>query len=65
MKNITVINHPIINNNLATIRDKNYDCESFRTAMRRVSYALFLEATKFLPTKEIEIEYRLWYKILD
>ena len=56
MKNITVINHPIINNNLATIRDKNYDCESFRTAMRRVSYALFLEATKFLPTKEIEIE---------
>ena len=56
MKNVFIINHPVISHNLVTIRDKQYDCESFRTAMRRVSYALFLEATRFLPTKQIEIE---------
>lgn len=56
MENVFTLNHPIVQHNLAVIRDKNYDCESFRTAMRRVSYALFLEATRFLPTTKKMVE---------
>ena len=56
MKDVYTLNHPVIQHNLAVIRDKNYDCEGFRTAMRRVSYALFLEATKLLPTVKKMIE---------
>lgn len=56
MENVFTLKHPIVQHNLAVIRDKNYDCESFRTAMRRVSYALFLEATRFLPTTKKMVE---------
>lgn len=55
MKDVYTLDHPIAQHNLATIRDANYDCEAFRTAMRRVSYALFLEATRFLPTAKKSI----------
>ena len=56
MQNVYTLDHPVVQHNLATIRDKNYDCESFRTAMKRVSYALFLEASKFLPTTKRMVE---------
>ncbi len=65
MEDVYTLNHPIVQHNLATIRDKNYDCESFRTAMRRVSYALFLEATKFLPTTKRMVETPLCKMVQD
>ncbi len=56
MNNVTIIEHPVVKHNLSVLRDKNTDGEKFRCALRRISYAVFLEATKFLPTQTIDIE---------
>ena len=55
-KNLTILNHPIIKHNLAIIRDKNSDCERFKNALKRITYALVYEATKNLPLIQKEIE---------
>ena len=54
--NIKILSHPIINNNLAIIRDKNSDCEKFKNAVKRITYMLIYEASKELPTINKEIE---------
>ena len=56
LKKINVLNHPIIDHNLAIIRNKNSDCEQFKNALRRITYALIYEATKNLPTIVKEIQ---------
>lgn len=50
MNSVEILNHPIINHNLAIIRDKDTDTEKFRNALRRITYSLIFEATKNLPT---------------
>ncbi len=55
-KNIKILNHPIIDNNLAIIRDKNSDCERFKNAVKRITYMLIYEAAKELPTIEKIVE---------
>ena len=47
---VKILNHPVINHNLAIIRDKNTDCEKFKNALKRITYALIYEATSSLPT---------------
>lgn len=54
-KNVTVLNHPLIKHNLAILRDKNTSCESFNLALKRISWALFFEASKCLPTETTEV----------
>lgn len=54
--NIKILSHPVIDNNLAVIRDKNSDCEKFKNALKRITYMLVYEASKNLPTVEKEIE---------
>ena len=56
IKNLTILNHPIIDYNLSIIRDKNTTCENFRAAIKKISYALIYEAARDIPLKEIEIE---------
>ena len=48
---ICVINHPLIKHNLSVLRDEKTDGEKFRAALKRISYAVFLEASKNLPTE--------------
>lgn len=55
-KEITVLDHPIVKHNLTILRDKNSSSELFNIALKRISYALFLEATKNLPLKTVEVE---------
>ncbi len=55
-KNICVINHPLVKHNLAVLRDEKTDGEKFRCALRRISYAVFLEASKNLPTETKKIK---------
>ena len=50
LEQIKILNHPVINHNLAIIRDKNTDCEKFKNALKRITYALIYEATTSLPT---------------
>ncbi len=54
--NVEILSHPIIDNNLSIIRDKNSDCEKFKNAVRRITYMLVYEASKNLPMIEKEIE---------
>lgn len=54
-ENVFVVNHPLVAHNLTILRDKNSDCEKFNCALRRISYALFFEGTKFLPTIETPV----------
>lgn len=56
VNNLKILNHPIIQHNLATIRDKNSTCEQFKNALRRITYSLVFEASKDIPLKEVQIE---------
>ena len=53
---LTVLKHPLINHNLAIIRDKNSSSETFKNALKRITYALIFEATKNIKTKTKEVE---------
>ncbi len=53
---LTVLKHPLIDHNLAIIRDKNSSSETFKNALKRITYALIFEATKNIKTKTKEIE---------
>ncbi len=53
---VIVLDHPIIDHNLAVLRDINYNPESFRQALKRVSDLLFFQATQYLPTVKKEIQ---------
>jgi len=56
INNLTVLKHPVISHNLAIIRNKNTDCENFKNAIKKITYALILEASKDIPLIEDEIE---------
>ncbi len=54
--NLKIVSNPIISNNLAIIRDKNTDSEKFSSALKRIAYALFYEASNNLPLVDVNIE---------
>ena len=55
-KNVKILDHPVISCNLAVIRDKNSDCERFKSALKRITYPLIFEATKDLPLVNKTVE---------
>ncbi len=63
--NITILNHPIVNHNLAIIRDKNTNNENFKNALKRITYFLVFEASKNLKTIQKKIETPLEETICD
>jgi len=54
--NLKVINNPIVNQSLCTIRAKDTDTQGVRLAARKLTRILLYEATKNLPQKDIEVE---------
>jgi uracil phosphoribosyltransferase len=56
MDKVTVVKHPLIENSLTILRDKNTRLEVFREHSAVISQILFLEATKNLNLKPKEIE---------
>lgn len=56
MKNVIVPSHPLITHNLALIRDKNTERETFLSAFKRISFFLLQEGFKDISLKEKEIE---------
>lgn len=54
--NVTVVDHPLCEHNLALIRNKDISCDGFRNALRRLSYMLIYEATKQLPTAVYSVQ---------
>ena len=54
--NLKIVNNPIVNQSLCTMRNKNTDTQGVRLAARKLTRILLYEATKNLPQTEIEIE---------
>lgn len=55
-KNLKIIENPIVNQSLCTIRTKDTDTQGVRLAARKLTRILLYEATKNLPQTEVEIE---------
>lgn len=56
MKNVTLINHPLIQHKLSFIRDKNTGSKDFRELVEEVAMLMCYEVTRSMSVEEIEIE---------
>ena len=51
MKNIHLIDHPLIQHKLSLMRKKSCNCAMFRSLMKEISLLLAYEVTRNLPVK--------------
>ena len=56
MANVYVLNHPLIQHKLAVLRNKNTSVKEFRELINEISGLMCYEATRNLPTVEVEVE---------
>lgn len=56
MKNVHVINHPLIEHKLAILRDARTEPFQFRLLVDEISYLLLFEATRDLPLKDVKVK---------
>ena len=56
MGNVHVLEHPLIGHKLAILRDKTTGVKEFREAVGEIAALMCYEATRSLPTEEVEIE---------
>ncbi|MBP3588898.1 MAG: uracil phosphoribosyltransferase [Clostridia bacterium] len=56
MAAVHVLDHPLIQHKLAILRDKNTGVKEFREVVGEISGLMCYEATRNLPTEEIEVE---------
>ncbi len=56
MGTVHVLNHPLIQHKLAILRNKNTGVKEFRELIGEISALMCYEATRNLPTEEVQIE---------
>ena len=56
MSNVHVLDHPLIQHKLAILRDKNTGTKEFRSLVSEIAGLMCYEATRNLPTVEVEVE---------
>ncbi len=56
MAKVQVLDHPLLQHKLARLRDKNTGVKEFREVVGEIAALMCYEATRNLPTKEVEIE---------
>lgn len=56
MGKVQILEHPLLQHKLSILRDKNTGVKEFREAVGEIAALMCYEATRNLPTKEIEIE---------
>ena len=56
MSNVHVLDHPLIQHKLAILRSKNTSVKEFRELVSEISGLMCYEATRNLPTKEVEVQ---------
>ena len=56
MANVHVLDHPLIHHKLAVLRNKNTPVKEFRELVNEISGLMCYEATRNLPTVEVEVE---------
>ncbi|MFT4623002.1 MAG: uracil phosphoribosyltransferase [Myxococcota bacterium] len=52
----TVVDHPLVAHKLSLLRDKNTKTAKFRRVLTEIAILLAYEATRALPTQQVEIE---------
>lgn len=55
-RNVTVIDHPLVQHKLALLRDKNTGTKDFRNLLSELSTLMAYEVTRDLPVDEVDIE---------
>ena len=55
MKNVTVINHPLVQHGLTRIRHKDTSSEEFRRRLAEAATLMVYEATRSLPTRRVRV----------
>ena len=56
MANVHVLEHPLIHHKLAILRNKDTGVKEFRELVSEISGLMCYEATRNLPTVEVEVE---------
>jgi uracil phosphoribosyltransferase len=56
MKNITVIAHPLVQHNLARLRDKRTQPQEFRRLLREIAALMVYEATRTFAVKKVTVQ---------
>lgn len=56
MKNVFILDHPLIQHKISLLRDKNTDTKEFRELVKELSMLMGYEVTRNMPLKEVEIE---------
>ncbi len=56
MKQPVIMNHPLVQHKVSLMRDKNTGTKEFKELVSELANLLCYEATRDLPTKEVEIE---------
>ncbi len=56
MKNLTVVENPLIKRDITYLRDKDTKEYQFRLALRRIAYSLAIEISKTFKLREVEVE---------
>lgn len=56
MRNVTVIDHPLVQHHLARLREKTTSCDEFRHLVHRLSTLLTYEACRELELAPVEVE---------
>ena len=56
MANVQVLDHPLIQHKLAVLRNKKTSVKEFRELVNEISGLMCYEATRNLPTVEVEVE---------
>lgn len=56
MGNVHILEHPLLRHKLSILRDKNTGVKEFREIVGEIASLMCYEATRNLPTEEIEIE---------
>ncbi len=56
MKNVHVINHPLIEHKLSILRDEKTEPFQFRLLVDEISYLMLFEATRDLPLRDVKVK---------
>ena len=56
MKNVHVINHPLIEHKLSILRDEKTEPFQFRLLVDEISYLMLFEATRDLPLRDVKVQ---------
>ena len=56
MGKVVVFNHPVMYEKLSIIRNELTDTKNFRQSIEEIATLMTYEATRDLPTKEVEVK---------